>query len=90
MEVKQAVKAAKDYVADLFAEEHIRQIVLEEIEFDEKNRSWFVTIGFARPWEESGALTRAIFPEPRSYKVVRISDDNGRVISVKDRQPVAA
>jgi hypothetical protein len=90
MDAKQAVGIAKDYIADLFAPEQIRNLGLEEVEFDQGEGVWFVTIGFARPWEQSGFLARSGLAEPRSFKILRISNEDGRVFSVKDRRPVAA
>jgi len=86
MDVKQAVRTAKDYVSDLFSEEQIRNIGLEEVEFDDTSKVWLVTVGFARPWENAGFLASAGLAEPRSYKEVRLSDADGQVLSVKDRR----
>jgi hypothetical protein len=88
MNVKQAVNVAKDYISDLFVGEQIRNLGLEEVEFDDHRGIWLITIGFARPWENAGFLSKAGLAEPRSYKVVRVTDEDGRVISVKDRRAV--
>ena len=87
MEVKDAVRLAKDYVADLFEAEQITDVGLEEIEFDEKSDSWNVTIGFSRPWDQKGPLVAALGERrpARSYKVVRIHDGSHEVKSVTDR-----
>lgn len=90
MDVKQAVQSAKSYVSDLFSEEHVRNLALEEVEFDEPNGVWLVTIGFARPWATTSTLAQVLAPEPRAYKVVRLLDLDGRVISVKDRRVAEA
>lgn len=88
MDVKDAVRLAKQYVTEIFAQEFIMDIGLEEVEFDDLNNSWSVTIGFSRPWD----LPRnplASFPVQytrRSYKVVHISNIDGKVISVKNRE----
>ena len=37
MDVKEAVRAAMDNVADMYSEEGISQIGLEEVEYDELN-----------------------------------------------------
>ncbi|XCN73208.1 MAG: hypothetical protein Q3M24_00135 [Candidatus Electrothrix aestuarii] len=96
MKVKEAVKLAKEHILDLFAEEDIRNLGLEEVEFDEEAKEWVVTLGFSRPWNELESLnnmtrgiaqfrTNQLFQ--RSYKVVRISDDSlHRIISVKNRE----
>ena len=51
MDVKEAAKLAKDYVADLFAEEGIGNLGLEEIELVADGHYWVVTVGFSRPWD---------------------------------------
>jgi hypothetical protein len=90
MDVKQAVQIAKTYVADLFAEENIQQLRLEEVEFDEAGAVWRVTIGFSRPWSRTGLLASELLNPPRAYKVVQMRDEDGQVISVKDRSLAAA
>ncbi|HPT19168.1 MAG TPA: hypothetical protein PLJ25_03825 [Methanothrix sp.] len=89
MDVKDAVKLAKQYVIDLFAEEGIADIGLEEVKFDDLTRNWSITIGFSRSWDKPqnsfAALAGHMYPR-RSYKVVMISDDNAKVISVKNHE----
>ncbi len=87
MEVKDAVATAKGHVATLFADEEITEVGLEEVQFDEESDEWWVTIGFKRPWNrpimDVNVLTqRALF---RAYKQVRISDSDGRIVSLVDR-----
>ena len=88
MDVKQAVRTAKDYLADLMADEGIENLGLEEVQFDEVAQRWNVTIGFSRPWDRKNALTAALTEygrSDRSYKVLSIDDADGRVKSLKDR-----
>jgi hypothetical protein len=89
MDVKEAVAAAKKYVGELFAQEGITNLGLEEVEFDEQAGEWRVTIGFSRPWDSIigwAALAPQQQTNPRrSYKVVRISDATGAAMSVRDR-----
>ena len=90
MDVKEAVGMAKNYVADVFADEAITNVGLEEVVFDELSGDWKVTVGFARRWNQTDttnapALIRRLNPRERSYKVVRIKDIDGRVISLTDR-----
>ena len=86
MDVKEAAKLAKDYVADLFADEGIGNVGLEEIEL-RGDQYWDVTVGFSRPWDQGGlaAITLGQRSLRRSYKVLRIDNDTGNVESVKDR-----
>ena len=87
MNVKEAAKLAKDYVSDLFSEEGINNVGLEEIELGDDRQFWEVTIGFSRPWDHGGLATVTLGQKGlrRSYKVLRIDNTNGNVASVKDR-----
>ena len=87
MDVKEAARRAKEYVADLFDEEGIGNVGLEEIELGPDGKFWMVTVGFSRPWDQGGLATITLGQKGlrRSYKVLRIDKDNGNVESVKDR-----
>ena len=88
MDVKQAVTVAKEYVSDLYAAEQIRNLGLEEVEFDDSKNLWSVTLGFSRPWDHS-ALARMIGQteaSERTYKLVTISANDNSVVSVKHRK----
>ena len=52
MHVKDAARMAKTYLTDLFADEQIMNVGLEEIEFDGMTNVWRITIGFSRPWDQ--------------------------------------
>ena len=87
MDVKQAVIQAKTYVKDLFEEEKPANIALEEVEYNNQASEWLITVGFNRPWDRPNNLIAeaAGLNEPRrSYKVVRISDETGEVMSMKN------
>ena len=92
MDVKEAVQAAKEHVAEIFVDESVANIGLEEVEFDELNKVWAITIGFSRPWDHPGGVFRALdgAPRPRAFKTVRIDDESGRVRSVKHRDVTGA
>ena len=87
MDVKEAAKLAKEYVADLFADEEIANVGLEEIQLGSDGRFWKVTVGFSRPWDRSGLATMTYGQKAlrRSYKVLQIDKSTGNVESVKDR-----
>lgn len=88
MDVKEAVGTAKSYVDELFADEGIADVGLEEVVFEEVSGDWKVTVGFSRRWNQVSGLAAALGPSVRnrSYKVVRIRDGDGHVISLTDRQ----
>ena len=89
MNVKEAVAIAKDYVADMFESEKITDIGLEEIEYDEFENLWRITIGFSRPWDQNiGSLLAAASShryKRRTYKRIAIRDSDHKVLSVKNR-----
>ena len=88
MDAKVACHKAKDYIADLFADEGITNIGLEEVEFGSTSNCWRITIGFSRPWDRKNSLTAALGAVvSRSYKVIRINDRSGEVESLTDRFP---
>ena len=87
MDVKEAVRTAKAYLVDLFEDEQITNVGLEEVVFDEASAVWRITIGFSRSWDLKGPLsvTMAGASPDRSYKMLSISDATGKVESLRDR-----
>lgn len=97
MDVKDVVSKAKEYVKVLFEGESIENVGLEEVSFDDETKSWRVTIGFNRPWDQiknvadlMSALGEREVPDwkRRSFKVIRIPDDTGKPVSLTHREPV--
>ena len=90
MDVKQAVRAAKAYAADLFEGEEPR---LEEVWYDHDEKQWFVTIGLLRKEPPSLAdltLGRKDFSRMH-YKTVCLDDQTEEVLSLRnhEKMPVA-
>lgn len=84
--MKAAVSVAKACVRDLFAGEKLGEIGLEEVAFEADERLWRVTIGFTRPWEMTiGFLPVSGQGTGRTYKIITLAADDGRVVSVRDR-----
>ncbi len=91
MEVKYAVAAAKRYLSDLLDEEGLSNVGLEEIEYDETNGIWNVTLGFSRPWNTlKGPLSTIAGEAParRAYRVLKVRDADGVVVAMKKRELV--
>lgn len=86
MDVKEAVKIAKQYTADVFDDEGVRGLALEEIEYDESSGDWLVTVSFLPKLDPMASLGKlaGIKPLARQYKVVRI-DNRGNTLSIKRR-----
>jgi hypothetical protein len=87
MDVKDAVRLAKSYVADLYEAESISNLGLEEVYAE--SGDWIVTLGFSRPWDRNAvglaALAQQMSAPPRSYKTVRIDDNTGKITSLRNR-----
>jgi hypothetical protein len=91
MDVKDAVFAAKDYVIKVFADEGIRDVGLEAVEFDEARNEWRVTIGFSRAWENPAGPLQAFtdIPRRRVYKVVHISENDKKPTAIRPYERAA-
>ena len=92
MNVNEAVGLAKKHIAELFAEEKIVNLGLEEVEFDDTAKVWLITLGFSRPWDDPKNVLAAIAQSAyarRVFKQLRVSDEDGRVLSVKRREVAA-
>lgn len=94
MDVKQAVEAARNYIEELFADEKVTNLGLEETEYDPAEHQWRITLAFSRPWNTPRTRAQEVLENlgaspslRRSYKVLTISDD-GRVLSMKNRPRV--
>lgn len=96
MKVQEAVARAKEYVREVYADEKIRFVGLEEVELN--GSEWRITIGFSRPWDSprKDVLAEVMKrhpprpPEPRTYKLVIVRDSDGAVLAVRHRNPVAS
>jgi hypothetical protein len=96
MDAREAVAKAKEHVAALFSDERIQDLGLEEIEYDDTRKRWYITLGFTRPWDTVVARTMTALSlssqamrVPRTYKVVTIGDD-GCPLSVRNRESADA
>ena len=85
--VKTAVEIAKSQIQELFEDEGIVNVGLEEVVHDPDAKRWKITIGFARSWEQDAPLVNQLFKSrsPRTYKMVMIDDDTSQIVAVTDR-----
>lgn len=91
MNVKDAVKKAIDYVADIFDSEKPENIGLEEVFLNEDKNQWEVTIGFSRPWDHAPrsalySVMQDLARPRRQYKIVSIDNKTEEVKSIKIRE----
>ncbi len=98
VKVKDAIGIAKSYLTDIFSDEGIEKIGLEEVSYDDENQQWLITVGFSRPWDqaeidrvesESGRWStryqELMDLRKRTYKVVVVSAVGGRVVRMENR-----
>lgn len=90
MNVKEVVHKAIAYVSELFAQEEISNLGLEEIVFDSAASEWIVSVGFSRPWDYPknsafAAIANVSSLPNRVYKVLRVRDSDGEILSIKNR-----
>ena len=78
MDVREAVKKAKEGLATIFESESVSDLRLEEITFKQAPPTWNVTISFQRP------QAIPLIPN-RDFKVVHLDDRTGEVRSVSIR-----
>jgi hypothetical protein len=80
----------KSYIAEIFNDEGVFNIGLEEVEF--RDGVWEVTVGFSRKWDRPPSNPfNQITSQPdsralsRTYKVVEVNDDDRTVLGVRNR-----
>ena len=93
IELKEAVKIAKAYIAELYSDEPISDIGLEEVMKDDSGNKWLITIGFIRQGSNDPA-NKFLTLRNRLYKRVEIdnspqSSEPGKVLSVQNRITLA-
>lgn len=89
MDAKQAIKTAKSYVSDVFEDEGLMNLGLEEVKFKDHENCWEITLGFSRPWNANGTVVSALSGNAnmrRTYKVVVIKDSSGEVVEIRNRE----
>jgi hypothetical protein len=83
MDAKQAVATAKAYFVELVGENPS----VEEVWFEPTNKTWCITLGRSRMLrqETGGLVTTGAKREVIEYKIVRVSDEDGKPVSLMNR-----
>jgi len=76
MDLKNAVTVAKEHICDLFAADASQNVRLEGFLYDDHLAVWSLTIGFAPSGNGQ---------EVRVSKIVRVSEADKSVLSVRDQ-----
>ena len=92
IDLKEAVTVAKRSVADVFASDDVRDILLEGVEHNTTSGNWEIMVSFLRTQASpkyAGAHS-AIPREVRVFKTVHIDMANGEMIRIVDVPSVIA
>jgi hypothetical protein len=86
---EEAVRAAKRWLAQVYADEPIARIALEEVRFRDGN--WEITLGFNRldpesPEDNIKAIEKLYARRLRVYKVLVVAGNDNHVLEMRDRE----
>ena len=90
IDVKQAVKIAREQAQQLFEDDKFFNFALEEVEFDDTKDQWLITLGFDTPHVITRKTGPSLFPtteeeRKRVYKIFSIDAHSGSLTSMKIR-----
>jgi len=90
MDTLEAIAAAKKYLNEVYAEERIAGVTLEEVQHAPPDDHWVITLGFSRPWDTPRTRVQevlenldALTPLRRALKIITLTND-GTVLSMKN------
>lgn len=88
-DVKMAVRVAMEFIGEMYKDENLSDVRLEEVELLEEppqNPEWRVTVGFRTP-ETAAAVAESLGERvPRDYKVVKVDATSGQILGMTMRQ----
>ncbi len=84
VDIREAAQAALQFMRDIYEEDDLDKLGVEEVERDTENGHWLVTVGVggAKP-----ASTMSVVEGEgvdRHYKVIQIDAESGAVISMRN------
>lgn len=91
--IKQAVQKAREYFAELFSNDNVKDLALEEVKFDDERNAWLVTLGFKSHREKTITApsttrlgsTDIITESLREYKTFNLNPETGDLLSIDMR-----
>ena len=84
VDIRQAVQAALEFMRDIYPEDELDKLGVEEVEHDPEAGHWLVTLGIggAEPASTMSVVDGA--GVDRHFKIIRIDAESGAVISLKN------
>ncbi len=92
IDIKEAVKAARESARALFDQEPLDNLALEEVVFDDARNQWLVTLGYDSPHKlirrtsGSGLFPTVEEETLREYQIFRIDPSDGHLVSISIRK----
>lgn len=80
IEATQAVKIARQFFNEIYQDEDIQNLMLEEVVIDDDSNEWRITFGYdSHITEEANAIfsEKVTSKTPRAYKRIHIDADEG-------------
>lgn len=72
VDAKEAALVALDRAREGFGHDNITNLGLEELEHEESSDSWFITVGFSRPWDFEQDPLSGFAPRKAPRKTTRL------------------
>lgn len=86
LSIRDAAKNALNFYKEIYPD--INGELIEEVELDETQHYWLITLSFPVENEPASTLTAALQPKiQRKYKVFKVNAQDGHVESMKIRMP---
>jgi hypothetical protein len=86
VDAKAAAATAVTALQELYADEQLKNIRLEEIWLSDDEKYWYITVGYDSPFSARDPLA-ALRQPAREYKLFKVRVEDGRVMEMKVRQP---
>lgn len=95
LNIKEAVASAKKYAEDVFSAEGVKDLLLEEVDFDDVSKAWLVTVSFLRQQVTQNQNPNSVSTIAemliggsfrRIFKIVHVNAETGELIRVTNRE----
>jgi len=83
IEVKEAVARAVEFLGNIYANENLKDVRLEEVELVYGEPYWDVTLSYLKESTPSNVAAAITGSSGREYKVIKLNSENGEVVSMK-------
>ncbi len=86
IEARQAVRIAMEAMGELYAEDQVPHLTLEEVELEKNETRWIVIVSFSRSFAKSTIEAMTGQQGTTTYKKLEIDAETGVVRSMKMHQ----